>query len=77
MSEKVTITLHCPCEKNHTFQRPFHVEGLGMTEVQVACPNPQCTHKGLLTFDIPWGVSKNDRPLKGGGGAWPFPEKPK
>lgn len=42
MSKEVTITLHCPCEKNHIFQKDFQVKGLGMSEVQVHCPHPQC-----------------------------------
>lgn len=52
MSEKTTIILTCPCEKKHIFQQPFHVEGLGMTEVQVFCP--ECNR--LCSYEIPWNV---------------------
>ena len=72
MSEKVIITLHCPCEKSHIFQQPFHVEGLGMTEVQVACPRCQ----KLLSYEIPWEVNPDETLFRGDSDSWLPPEKP-
>lgn len=67
MTETQTITLHCPCEKSHIFQKDFQVKGLGSSVVQVRCPHPQCPLKDQwLSYEIPWALAKNETDLKGG-----------
>ncbi|GEM_PF-3036981 len=67
MSTKETLSFQCPCEKEHVFQETFRVEGAGETTVQVRCPHQNCPGKSLLTFEIPWELSRDEEVLKGGG----------
>ena len=66
MSSKETILLRCPCEKEHTFEETFPVQGPGNTTVQLRCPNPQCPGKNqLLSFPIPFTLKSNEEVFKG------------
>lgn len=74
MPTPIFLPITCPCEKEHTFEAHFLVEGAGSTRVQVRCPHPGCPNKDrLLSPTIPYTLARDEAPLKGD---QPRPPKP-
>lgn len=66
MPTPISLPITCRCEKEHTFDAPFLVEGAGSTRVQVRCPHSACPAKNpLLSPTIPYTLAKDETVLKG------------